>query len=99
MKLWHVSDSPQIHGNDLALILQEKLVQNSCQQIQTLLDSNLRALSIFVLFVKITRFWPIVLGRTFPVTNFLYSVISRQYSHDAREADILNRSGLPLNGD
>ena len=36
------------------------------------------------------------LGRTFPVSNFLYSVTSRHYSYDAKEADILDRCGLPF---
>ena len=36
---------------------------------------------------------PMVLGRTFPVSNFFKSVIC---SNDAKEADILDSFGLPL---
>ena len=35
---------------------------------------------------------------TFPVSNFLKSVTSRHCSNDTKEADILDRCGLPLNG-
>ena len=38
------------------------------------------------------------LGKTFPVSNSLKSVTSRHYSNDAKEADILDRRGWPLNG-
>ena len=38
------------------------------------------------------------LGRTISVLNFLKSVISRNYPNDAKEAGILDRCGLPLNG-
>ena len=37
-------------------------------------------------------------GRTFPVSYFLESVTSMHYSNDAKEADILDRCVLPLNG-
>ena len=37
-------------------------------------------------------------GWTSPVSNFLKSVTSRHCSNDAKEADILGRFGLPLNG-
>ena len=42
--------------------------------------------------------WPLVLGRTISVLSFLKSVISRNYSNDAKEADILDCCGLPLLG-
>ena len=32
LKLKHFSDSPQIHGFDLELILEDKSIRNSCQQ-------------------------------------------------------------------
>ena len=38
------------------------------------------------------------LGKTFPVSNVLNSVTSRHCSNDTKEADILIRYGLPLNG-
>ena len=70
--------------------------------------SNLRAMSMFELISKKYQFlekliyfyknWPIVLGRTISVLNFFKSVTSRNYSNDAKEADILDRCGLPLNG-
>ena len=37
------------------------------------------------------------LGKTFSVSN-LKSVISRHCSNDTKEADVLDRCGLPLNG-
>ena len=39
------------------------------------------------------------LGRTFSVSNVLLSVTSGHYSNNAKEADILDRCGLTLNGD
>ena len=36
--------------------------------------------------------------KSFPVSNFLKSVTSRHCSNDTKEADILDRCGLPLNG-
>ena len=71
-----------------------------------MLDSNLRAMSMFGLISINYHFltqhiflqkWPMFMGRTFPVSNLLLSVTSRHHSNDAKEADILNRSGLPLN--
>ena len=41
--------------------------------------------------------WPMILHRTFPVSNFLSSVTFRHCSNDAKEADIMDRFGLPLN--
>ena len=38
--------------------------------------------------------WPMVSGRTYPVSTFLQSVTSRHYSNDAKEANILDRCGL-----
>ena len=38
------------------------------------------------------------MGKTFPVSNFLKSVTSRHCSNDTKEAHILDRCGLPLNG-
>ena len=37
------------------------------------------------------------LGKTFPASNFLKSVTSRHCSNDRKEANILDRCGLPLN--
>ena len=91
----------------MELILQEKSVQNSCRQMQTVLDLKLRAMSMFGLISKNYHFleklnfykkWPMVLGRTFPVSTFLYSVTLRHYSNDAKEVDILNLCGLLFNG-
>ena len=42
-------------------------------------------------------YWPMVLGMTFPVSNFLFSVTGH-YSNVAKEADILDRCGSPLKG-
>ena len=42
---------------------------------------------------------PMDFGKTFPVSNFWKPAPSRHYSNDAKEADILGRLGLPLNGD
>ena len=39
-----------------------------------------------------------VLVRTFPVSNLLKSVTSRHYSNGTKEADNLDRCGLPLSG-
>ena len=36
------------------------------------------------------------LGKTFPASNFLKSVTSRHCSNDRKEANILDRCGLPL---
>ena len=87
LKLGHFTENPQIRG----LILQEKSVQNSCQQMQTVLDLSLRAMSMIGLNLKgITNYGntllkrnkgiperqnfyiklPMVLGRTFLVSNF-----------------------------
>ena len=52
---------------------------------------------IFMIFKKFKN-WSMGLGRTFHVSNFLQSITSRHYSKDAKEADILDRCGLPLNG-
>ena len=51
----------------------------------------------YLIFTKNHEKWPIVLGRPFPVSNFLLSVTSRHYSNDAKEADIRAHCGLPLN--
>ena len=37
------------------------------------------------------------LGKTFPASNFFKSVTSRHCSNDRKEANILDRCGLPLN--
>ena len=39
------------------------------------------------------------LGKTFPVSNFMKSVTSMNRLNDTKEADILDRCGLPFNGD
>ena len=84
LKLWHFSENPQICGN---LILQEKLVQNSCRQMKTVLDLRLRAMSMIGLILKNYPFpgkqnfyvkLPMVLGRTFLVSNFLYQISCSQ---------------------
>ena len=62
---------------------------------QTVLDSNLRALSIFVHFWKNVP----VLANGQDIFCNKFHVVSGHYSHDAKEADILKRFGLPLNGD
>ena len=38
------------------------------------------------------------LGRTFPESNFLWLVTLRHYSNNLKEADILDRCRLALNG-
>ena len=62
-----------------------------------MLYSNLRAMFMFGLISKNYRFlakhnlykqWPMVLGRTLSVSNFLWSVTYRDYSNDAKEADM-----------
>ena len=60
----------------MELILQEKSVQNSCRQMQTVLDLNLHAMSIFGLISKKYNFLEkltflqkrlMVLGSEFPL--------------------------------
>ena len=53
LKLWHFflksTDSQKF---DLELILQEKSIQNSCRQMQTVLDLSLCAMSMLGLILK-----------------------------------------------
>ena len=54
MKLWYFSESPKIHGNvHLAVILQEISVQNSCRQMQTVLDLNFVQCPFLAYFEKL----------------------------------------------
>ena len=50
---WKSTDSRKF---DLELILQEKLVQNSCRQMQTVLDLSLCAMSMIRLILKNYQF-------------------------------------------
>ena len=68
---------------------------------QTVCGSNLRSKAMFGLISKNYQFLQKIaydFGRTFPVSNVLKSMTSRHCSNDAKEGDILNSFGLPLNG-
>ena len=52
----------------------------------------------FIIFKKCKK-CSINLGRTLAVSNFLKSVTSRHCSNDTKDAEILDRCGLPLKGD
>ena len=69
-------------------------VQNTCRQMQTVWDFDLRSMSMFGLIsTKLTLYkkWPMVFGRTFPVSSFLLSVTSMHSLNDAKETHILDR--------
>ena len=51
----------------------------------------------FIIFKKMQKKCSMDLGKTFPASNFLKSVTSRHCSNDRKEANILDRCGLPLN--
>ena len=89
---------------EFELILQEKSVRNACRQMQTVWDSNLSATPMSWLtrkFTCSTSFWQNLfftkkaygLGQNISCIT----MTSRHYSNDAKEADILERCGLPLN--